>query len=149
MFVFLGLGEKTCQESLSDGSEANNKGGDRFIGKDDRKVMAGSIGLSLSNGEFWVWSIFLEKTELLVVFWILSSTFLAFIIWALIKEVVIFTTDKALNVVCDEWGSVSRLVAWFSICLMTFISSLGVVMIHSSNTSFISLVMVFLVVSIS
>ena len=111
--------------------------------------MAGSVGLSLSNSKFWVWSVFLEKTELLIVSWVLSSTFLAFIIWALIKEVVISTTDKALNVICDEWGSVSRLVDQFSICLITFISSLGVAMIHSSNTSFISLVMVFLVVSIS
>jgi len=91
-------------------SEANNKGGDGFVGKDDRKVMAGSVGLSLSNSKFWVWSVFLEKTELLIVSWVLSSTFLAFIIWALIKEVVISTTDKALNVICDEWGSVSRLV---------------------------------------
>ena len=52
--VFLDLGKKTCQESSSGGSEANNKGEDGFIGKDDRKVMVGSIGLFLSNGEFWV-----------------------------------------------------------------------------------------------
>ena len=80
MFVFLGLGEKMCQESLSGGSEANNKGGDGFVGKDDWKVMAGSVGLFLSNSEFWVWSMFLEKTKLLIVSWILLSTFLAFIV---------------------------------------------------------------------
>ena len=80
LFVFLGLGKKMCQESLSGGSEANNKGRDRFIGKDDRKVIVGLIGLSLSNSKFWSWSIFLEKIELLIMSWVLLSIFLAFII---------------------------------------------------------------------
>ena len=149
MSVFLGLGEKTCQESSSGGSEANNKGRDGFIGKNDRKVMAGLICLSLSDSEFWSRLVFLEKAKLLIMSWVLLSTFLAFVIWALIKEVVISTIDKALNIICDKWGNFSRLVNWFSSCLMTFISFLDVAVIHSSNTSFILLVIVSLVVSIS
>jgi len=53
-------------------------------------------------------SLLLEEVEFLIVIWVSSVILFANVVRALIKEMIMLTTDKVLYVICNEEGSISN-----------------------------------------
>jgi len=100
--ILWGLSEKMFQESLSGWSETNDESGKWFMSEQVWIIDSGSLGLLFCHSKLW-----LEEAELFVMTRVSLIISFADIISALVKKMVMLTTDKALCVVCNE-GVLSR-----------------------------------------
>ena len=106
--ILWGLGERMFQESSSGWSETNDESGKWFVSEQIWIIDSGSFSLSFCHGKSWLGLSWLEEAELFVMTRVSLITSFADIISALVKEMVISTTDKALCVVCNEGGRIPR-----------------------------------------
>ena len=101
--ILWGLGEKMFQESSSGWSETNDKSGKWFMSEQVWIIDSGSFSLSFCHSELW-----LKEAELFIMTRVSLITSFTDIISALVEEMVMSTTDKALCVVCNEGRYISR-----------------------------------------